>query len=225
MKSHRWLWFAALLCAGAARDARAELPRVNQKLKTNQATIRKAVVLPVLVEYRKAGLHGVEGGAEDSDRIADELYGIVRAELAARGVEVAPNPLESARTEPERAAVAALQARYDTVAVQLRKQRRFVERGRLTLDDRVARFAPAAGSDTLVFVRGRGVRRVLVSSLATTSFDVEVSLVDARSGEVLAFLVYSSVRDVAKRPKKGLVTGLRRALTRVPLPVPPPKRS
>lgn len=225
MKPLHWLLLCALVWSAAAPDAQAAPPRVNQKLKTNRAAIRKAVILPVLVDYRKAGLHGVEGGAEDSDRIAEELYGIVREELTARGVEVAPNPLEAAKTEPERAAVAALQARYDSFAVQLRKQQRSVERGALSLDDRVARFAPAAGADTLVFVRGHGVRRVLVTSIGTSSFDVEISLVDAKSGEVLVFLAYSSARDVAKRPKKGLVIGLRRALTRVPLPLHPSKRS
>jgi hypothetical protein len=87
---------------------------------------RKAVVLPAVVDYHTVSLTGVKGGTEKIDPIANSLYAAVSKskELSLRGVEVFPNPLETAKTDAERYAIADLQARYDSVRLQLRKKPR-----------------------------------------------------------------------------------------------------
>jgi hypothetical protein len=224
MRLALWLSCAALMCSISARYARAEWPRINAKLTAKQVRIHKAVVLPAQVDYRKIGLKGVEGGAGESDRIASSLYSVVSRELSLRGVEVLPNPLETAKADTERYAIADLQARYDTVGVQIRKKPQWVEHGQITLDDRVARFAPGFGSDALVFIRGHGQKRAPFGSLNTGSFSAEVALVDARTGEVLAFIRFGILRDVTKKTDPRLTQALREALHDVPLPAPPPKK-
>jgi hypothetical protein len=77
----------------------------------------------------------------------------VAAELAQRGVEVLPDPLSNARDDAARYAVADLQARFDNVAVQVRKKPTHVDKGAFTLGDRVAKFEPGAPADVLVFLR------------------------------------------------------------------------
>jgi len=223
----RWmLWFscAALLCSISAREARAEWPRINPKLKSKQVTIRKVVILPAQVSYKKVSFKGVEGGTEESDQIASTLYSVVIKELAARGVEVFSNPLESAKTDTERYAIADLQTRYDTVGAQMRKNPGWVEHERITLDDRVAKFAPGAGSDALVFVRGDGANRVPMGSLRMMPFRAEVTFVDAKTGDVLALVRFGISRDVAKKTAERLMHGLREAMHDVPLPTPPAKK-
>jgi hypothetical protein len=223
----RWmLWFscAALLCSVSVREARAEWPRINPKLKSKQVTIHKAVVLPAQVSYKKLALFkGVVGGTDESDQIASTLYSVVTMELAARGVEVLSNPMDSAKTDAERYAIADLQVRYDSVGAQMRKKPGWVEHGRITLDDRVARFAPGVGSDAIVFVRGDGANRVPMGSLRMTPFRAEVTFVDAKTGDVLAFVRFGISRDVAKKTEERLMHGLREAMQDVPLPAPPPK--
>jgi len=222
----RALWFscAALICSVSARDARAEWPRINAKLTRKQLTIHKAVVPPAQVAYKKIGFKGVEGGTEESERIAGSLYSIVSKELSLRGVEILPNPLEIAKTDAERYAIADLQARYDTVGVQLRRNPRWVEHGRITLDDRVAKFTPAAASDALVFVRRHGQNRSPIRVLRMGPFHAEVAFVDAKTGEVLAFIRFAISRDVAEKTDERLIQRLRETLHDVPLPAPPPKK-
>src|ERR1700693_1670283 len=62
--------------------------------------------------------------------------------------------------------------------------------------NRVARFAPALGFDALVFIGGRGQSRLPVATFSLAAFTIEVSLVDDRTGEVLAFVRFGLVRDV-----------------------------
>jgi hypothetical protein len=215
---------AVLACIISAVQGLAEWPRVNPKLKAQQITIHKVLILPAQVEYKRMTRKGIEGGTEESSQIAASFYTIVTNELSARGVEVLPNPLKEAKTDAERYAIADLQTRYDTVGVQLRKNPGLVEHGRITLDDRVARFVPAQDSDALVFIRGNGANGTPIGSLSMTPFHAEVTFVDAKTGEVLAFVRFGIMRDVAKKTAKRLTDGLRDAMHYVPLPLPPSKR-
>jgi len=215
---------AVLMCSICVRQAQAEWPRISPKLKDKQVTIHKVVVLPAQVAYKKITFKGVEGGTEESDQIATSLCTAVTKELGVRGVDVLPNPLDAARTDTERYAIADLQTRYDTVSVQLRKNPGWVDHGRITLDDRVARFAPGSGSDALVFVRGSGANRAPMGSLSMMPFRAEVTFVDAKTGEVLAFVRFGVYRDVANKTDERLMHGLREAMHDVPLPAPPPKK-
>jgi hypothetical protein len=216
---------AVLMCSICVRHAQAaQRPRINPELKAKQVTIHKVLVLPAQVAYKKIAFRGVEGGTEESDRIATSLYTAVTKELSVRGVDVQPNPLDAARTDKERYAIAGLQTRYDTVGVQLRKNPRWVEHGRITLDDRVARFGPATGLDAIVFVRGNGANKTPFGTLSMMPFHAEVTFVDAKTGEVLAFVRFGIFQDVAKETEERLAHDLRDAMHEVPLPAPPPKK-
>lgn len=224
MRFPLWFWGSALMFSMCARDANAEWPSINSKLKKKQVAIHQVVVLPAQVAYKKVNFFGVEGGTEESDQIASTLYSVVTKELAARGVQILPNPLDLAKADAEKYAIADLQARYDTVGVQMRKNPGWVEHGRITLDDRVARFAPGIASDALVFIRGNGANRTPFGSLSMVPFHVEVTFVDAKTGDVLALVRFGIVRDVAMKTDERLLHGLRNAMHDVPLPAAPPKR-
>jgi hypothetical protein len=224
MRLALWLSFTALVASISVRDARAEWPHINSKLRSGQGAIHKVVILPAQVDYKKIRFEGAEPRTEESDRIAGSLYSAVSKELSLRGVEVLPNPLEAARTDAERYVIADLETRYDTVGVQIRKRPGLVEQGQATLDDRVATFAPGAGSDTLVFIRGNGADRLPPVPVGRVPFRAEVAFVDSKTGEVLALVRFSSLTDVANKTDGRLASGFREALHDLPLPAPPPKK-
>ena len=196
MKRTLWLLLAALLWITCARDARSEWPRVNKKLEAKSVIIRKAVLLPALVAFRKVGVRGTEGGLPQGEQLGESFYSAVSRELVLRGIEVLPNPLERAKDDAARYAIADLQARYDNIRVQMRKKPGGVEKGQVTLDDRVAKFEPGAAADILVFIRGTGTAltpgRKAVGFAAwnwvgfgmLSQFHGEVTFVDSKTGEV-----------------------------------------
>jgi hypothetical protein len=233
MKRALWLSLAAMVLTACAHDVRAEWPHVNEKLTSREVTIRKAVLLPAQVSFNKVGARGSEGGIPEADQIGASLYSAVSKELSLRGIEVLPNPLEQAKDDAAKYAIADLQARYDNVAVQVRRKPGRVAKGRFTLSDRVAKFEPGAAADTLVFIRGAGLmftpgRKAI--ALATwgwaglvSQFRGEVAFVDAKTGEVLAFIRFSRSRDMTRKADERFRQGLREVLHDVPLPLPPPK--
>jgi hypothetical protein len=232
MKRALSLSLAAIALAACAREARAQWPRVNEKLKARKVIIRKAVLLPAQVAFNKVGTRGPEGGTPEADQIGASLYSAVSKELSRRGVEVLPNPLEEAKSDAAKYAVANLQARYDSVGVQVRRKPDRVAKGRFTLGDQVAKFEPGAAADALVFIRGAGLiltsaRRAI--ALATgnwflmSQFFGEVAFVDAKTGEVLVFVRFTLYRDATRKSDERFSQSLRRALRDVPLPLPPPK--
>ena len=106
----------------------------------------------------------------------------------------------------------------------MRKNPGLVEHGRITLDDRVARFAPGVGSGALVFLRGNGSSRGSIGSLSTTPFHAEVTFVDGKTGDVLAFVQFGIFQGVAKKTEEQLMHRMGEAMHDVPLPAPPPKK-
>src|SRR5205807_1532161 len=122
MRSAPWFSYAALLCSACAPLARAEWPHLNQKLTAKQVTIRNVVVLPAQVVFDKTGTRGSEGGISEAGQIAETFYAEFCKELGVRGVVVLPNPQAQAKDDTARYAVADVQAKYDNVAVQLRRK-------------------------------------------------------------------------------------------------------
>jgi hypothetical protein len=231
MKRAVLLAIAALACGLGAREAWGEAPHLNQKIADKKISIRKAVLLPAQVSFTKVGGKGYEGGLPAADQIAAVLYSTVSKELSLRGMELSANPLEQAKDDAAKYSVADLQARYDTVAVQLERKPKRVARGGFTLGDRVAEFEPGAAADVLVFLRGSGqlatpARTVIALAsmrFPETKFRGEVTFVDAKTGEVLMFVRFTRFRDMTTKTDERFTQSLRLALHDVPLPLPPPK--
>jgi hypothetical protein len=223
-----------ILLLGVMAYQAAAWPYLNPKVTSGKAAIRKAVVLPAQVTLTRIGAKGPEGGLPEADQIADAFYSAVAEELSHRGVEVAPNPLRNAKDDADRYTVADLQSRSDTVRVQIVKKPTGVEKGRYTLGDRVGKFEPAAGSDALVFLRGQGylptpgrkaVAIVLVNPFAATpTFHGDLTFVDAKTGEVLAFVQFTRTRNMTQKTEDRFAETLRISLQHVPFPLPPGKK-
>jgi hypothetical protein len=200
-----------------ATCAYAEWPRIRPSLKNRQVSIRTAIVLPVLVDYKQEKFfRGHEGGVKSGNEVAGKLYASIVRELIRRGVDVAPSPSETANTDTDRFALADVQTRYDTTALQFRKRPGLVEESRATLGDVVAKFASASGRDAIVFARVFAQRNLIGGA-----YHLELSFVDAKAGDVLAFLRLDFFHDAKMRTESGLDEDVSDLLTHVPLPVKP----
>jgi len=218
----------ALLCCGTAL---AEWPHNNPKLTAKKVTIRRVVLLPAHVSFIRVGTRGSEGGLPEADQIAGSFDSAVSHELSARGVEVLAH---GAASDEEKYAIADLQARYDSVAVQVRRKPGKVEKGAYTLGDRVAAFQPAASADAIVVLRGFGqtytTGRKVMAAATWNVFGIkgvfrgELALIDSRTGEVLSFVRFQRQQNMAEKAEERIAEAVRLALHDVPLPLPPPKK-
>ena len=229
------LWPVIVVCAvpAAAGIHFDGYPHLNRKLTSNRVAIRKAIVLPAEVTFEEIGTRGSEGGLPEAGQIGKSFYTAAVRELAARGVEVLPNPLEQARDDGARYAVADLQSRFNNIRVQLNKKPGQVEKGRYTLGERAVKFEPGAAADALVFLRGTGIKLTpgrtalgvaMMGWGVSPEFRGDITLVDAKTGEVLAYLRFNRSRDMTVKTGDRFADNVRRALHDVPLPAPPPKK-
>ena len=219
-----------------AGEARAQWLDVNRKLKDKKVSIHTAVLLPAQVTFQTIGAKGPEGNAAAGETIADSLYAAVSQELSARGVDILQDPRLAAKDDAAKYAIADLQTLYDNIIVQARKKAGKVKDGLFTLGDRVSSFAPGARADVLVFIRGngqvltRGGKLVtiatsgVIGSILRESFHGEITLVDAKTGEVMAFARFMRHDKITDDTDDQLAELVFDALYNVPLPIPPPEQ-
>ena len=155
---------------------------LNSRLKHPQRRINTILVLPAQATVTRSGFKGSEGLWNENDRFEDELTAVVGEELSNRSARVSATPLDQIRPE-DRSKLAEIQRGYDSVEAQILRSPGAVKTGRYSLGDQVATYGPASSFETLVFVRAEGK----LKSLNGRKFTGRLTLVDARSGEVLAF--------------------------------------
>lgn len=219
MRAALWPSCATLLVFLLAGNARADWPRINNRLAKRRVTIHKALILPPQLAYYEGSRE--QGSSQQAEQITAAMYSAVSRELTLRGVSILPNPMDTAKTEAEKFAVADLQARFDTIAVLMRRKPRWVDDGKISLDDRVAAFAPGAGSDALVFIRGASGREPNFLGTDWLSVEAEISFVDAKTGESLALITLSSMCNRRADVGMKLAKGVHKAMHDLPLPLRP----
>lgn len=175
-------------------------------------------------------MKGGESLSKESEEWAGKLGATVQHAIAETGGAVIGNFSSEAlqRNEETRQTVVRLLQKYDNIAAQMRKKPGGVEKGRFTLGDEVALLPCAADADSLAFVDGGGLIQtsgrkafdVLAGGAAgifsaQSRFEVWVTLVDAKTGQVTAFVRQSVTGEkAATNPddlfRAGLVQELKR---------------
>jgi hypothetical protein len=155
----------------------------------------------------KFGFKGSQGLWNENDRFEDDLTAIVGEELSIRSARVSATPLDQVRTE-DRNKLSEIQRRYDSIEAQILRSPGAVKTGRYSLGDQVAAYGPASSFETLVFVRGKGE----LNSLHGRNFTGRLTLVDVRSGEVLAFSQFTCDSHNWEKSAKQLKSHIRESL-------------
>lgn len=165
-----------------------------------------ALLLPPDATLMKDTVKGGQRMVDESNAWADRLRETFRSALADRGLGIAGDYSQDDVTSDEtlRQTIVLLKEKYSNVLPQMRKKSNDVKRGRFSLGDEVTLLPCAAQADIVVFIRGGGIlltggSKVLgiiaggPATLVREGSMVWFSLVDAKSGEVLAFSHLRSV--------------------------------
>lgn len=185
---------------------------VNSHDMRKGAAVRKVCVLPAEADLKRLGMKGGESLSKESEDWAAKLGATVQHAVTEAGGTVigdfSPDALQ--RNEETRQTVVRLMQKYDNIGVQLRKKPGGVEKGRFTLGDEVALLPCAADADSLAFIDGGGLIQtggrkafdVLAGGAAgifsaQSRFEVWVTLVDAKTGQVTAFVRQSETGEKA----------------------------
>lgn len=216
------LVFVILCCMFAAK---AEAQYLNPKVAEKKVTIRSAVILPAKVEITKESAKGSEMMVAESAEISGSVVEAVGQALELKKISVVPNSFEpSAMDDSRKYQLADIQTRYDALLPKLVDKSKDVKKARFTLGDEVMLLNVHKDADVLVFIRGQG--RVFTKGKTAFSiiniFDLDfpftvitVGIVDARSGEVLAFTKPLSASKVLK-DKKALKKMIEKSLKKLP---------
>ena len=217
-----------LLCCMMAH-AQAQAQYLNPKLVDKKVTIRSAVILPAKVEITKESAKGSEMMVAESAQISDGVAEAVSQALKRKNITVAANSFEPAALDDGRKyTLADIQARYDALLPKLLDKSKDVKKARFTLGDEVMLLNVHKDADVLVFIRGNGrvftKGKTAFSLINIFSFDfpftvITVGVVDARSGEVLAFTKPLSASKVL-RNKKALAKMIEKSLKKLPAAMP-----
>jgi len=218
--------FVILCCVFVNYDvAKVEAQYLHPKVVEKKVTIRSAVILPAKVEIVKESAKGQEMMVAESADISSSVMEAVGQTLQTKKITVAPNPFEaSAMDESRKYTLADIQTRYDGLLPKMLKKSDDVKKARFTLGDEVMLLNVHKDADVLVFIRGQGrmftkgktaFSLVNIFSLDFPFAQITVGIVDAQSGEVLAFTKPMSASKVLK-DKKALSKMIEKSLKKVP---------
>ena len=202
-----------------------EAQYLHPKVAEKKVTIHSAIILPAKVEIVKESAKGQEMMVAESADISSSVMEAVGQSLQNKKITVAPNPFEpAAMDESRRYTLADIQTRYDGLLPKLIKKSSDVKKARFTLGDEVMLLNVHKDADVLVFIRGQGrmftkgktaFSLVNIFSLDFPFAQITVGIVDAQSGEVLAFTKPMSASKMLK-DKKALNKMIEKSLKKVP---------
>ncbi len=222
----------ALCCAFLhvhAADVNAQY--VNTKLIEKTVTIRSATVLPAKVEITKESAKGSEMMVAESTEISANVMEAVGEVLQKKQFTVVNNSFEPASMDDTRKyTLADIQSRYDALLPKLFDKSKDIKKARFTLGDEVMLLNVHKDADVLVFIRGTGkvftkgktaFALVNIFNFEYPFIQFTVGLVDARTGEVLAFTKPLAATKVLK-DKKTLTKLIEKSLKKLPAATPAP---
>ncbi len=217
------LFLFPLLTCGAATAQ-----YLHPKLATKQTTIRNVVILPPKVQIVKQSVKGAESMIEESEQVSTAVGELVAQVLQKKKIAILSNPLPTSTRDADndrKYVLADVQSRYDALLPKLVKKPKDVRQGRFTLGDEVATLNVDKNADAIVFIRGQGTKLTkgkqifsILNPLAL-SFPfvfITIGVVDAHTGEVLAFAKPVAVGDVIGREQKVLNKPLTKSLKKIP---------
>lgn len=209
--------------------ANVQAQYLHPKVVEKKVTIRNAVILPAKVEITKESAKGAEMMVAESAEISGDVTNAVGHALQQKKIGVVANPFEpAAMDESRKYTLADIQSRYDALLPKLLNKSKDVKKARFTLGDEVMLLNVDKNADVLVFIRGQGrvftKGKTAFSIINIFSFDfpfalITVGLVDARTGEVLAFTKPLSASKVLK-DEKALNKMIEKSLKKLPAVAP-----
>jgi hypothetical protein len=202
MASSRFLFGTvtlAMLNASVAWAITGGWSYMHPKLATGEVEVHRVCLMPAEGRLSKLGMKGGEGMFKESEAWSSVLQTVVESHLKEVGVEIVPggmSPQDLEKNEELQQTVLKLQSKYNSISTQLDKHPKDTRKARFTVGDEVALLPCTTNADTLVYVHGEGqvltggkkAFGVLVFGATNSMAYLTLSLVDAKSGDILAYL-------------------------------------
>jgi len=195
--SVRSMMFALVVLFTVSGSHSVHAQFIHPKIKSNETTIRRVVVLPAKVNVVRDSMKGPEGMAAESDELSARVATMV-AEVLSKKKHVATLPTTAAASAEADAQqkynVADFQTKFDDLLPTIMKKRSDVKKGRFTMGDEVLNLNLEKDADAVVFIRGEGKKltsgktafTLLVGGMPAY-LRLQIGIVDARNGEVLLY--------------------------------------
>ncbi len=224
----------ALLILILLWPASAAAQRLHPKLKGEEFRLRRLVVMPARVQLVKSGVKGSQPMEREAAALTPILEKVVANVFEGKKFVVANGTFSGEALQNDeklKYAVADLQSKFDQLTVKLARKSKDIEKGRFTLGDQVLLLNQDDTADAFVFVRAFGQQTTkgkkafaaltlnpALMMLSIPMCFVTVTVVDARTGDVLAQAQAISTGDVIKDTDKALTKRLERSLRKLPTP-------
>jgi hypothetical protein len=222
--------FVTVLALAVIVSAEAAAQRLNPKLKAKDHAVRRVVVLPAQVQLVRSGVKGAEPMEKESAEMTPVLEQVVAKAFEKKNFSVTSGTFGPQALEGDakmKYAVADLQRNFDELFPKVMKKQKDIEKGRFSLGDQVLLLNQDDTADAYVFVRAFGQQKtkgkvafnllMMFPDLFPACF-VYVTVVDARTGEVLAHSTTATIGNVVKDTDKALGKGLDKSLKKIPPP-------
>lgn len=214
-----------LICAEAGAVTQS---RTYEGPKLTASHIRSACIMPAEGKLMKVGMKGGESMARESEDWSDTLENLVENQLKGAEVKVLPatDPLDSGASDDEvRQVLLNVEQKYQSTSTQIDRKPKDVRKSRYTLGDGVSLLPCASKSDVLVFVEGQGNvvtggRKAMglvigAPGMAVSTASLIVTLVDAKSGDVMAVVKLMTSSDFEKNSGKAFGPALDKQLKKL----------
>jgi len=214
-----------LCLVGALTRGEVRQAWLNAKLKRPPHSFHKVLIVPVQVSLNAGGIKRGLPLLTQADELGEHLDSLLAFWLTKQGASVLPDSPRADSDSSERYALVQLQRAYDTLEVTMLRHAKDVRHGRFTLGEAVTVYPRAASADTLVFMRGSGTlypRNVPGSApwgAADQVFRGRLVFVDARTGEVLVFLDFSTFGSFWKGTASEIIPRIEECSARLPRPL------
>jgi hypothetical protein len=212
------LFFIILLAPILAMGQRLH-PRLKEaKPGDAKQVISRLVILPAQVSLAKDGIKGDEPLEKEAAAATPIIEKALAKALAAKNLIVLDSPFVPEalqNNEKLKYAVADLRRNYDELNVKILKNRKDIEKGRFSLGDQVLLLNQDDNIDAFVFVNAAGQRKsggkkavglVMLSPLMFfPTYFINIGIIDARTGDALAYTQAMTTYDFGNADDKKLV--------------------
>jgi len=192
---------------------------LHPKIKSNETTIRRVVVMPAKVNVVRDSMKGAEGMAAESDELSKRVEAMV-TEVLSKKKNVTTLSASVDADSQQKYNVADFQTKFDDLLPKIMKKRSDVKKGRFSMGDEVLNLNLEKGADAVVFIRGEGKKlsggktafNLLVGGVPAY-LRLQIGIVDARNGEVLLYtdpLFRGDPTTAVDRLRKALEKGLKK---------------
>jgi hypothetical protein len=231
------LLFIILLAPAPAIGQRLH-PRLKEaKPGDVKPVISRVVILPAQVSLAKDGMKGDEPLVKEAAAATPIIEKALAKALGAKNLTVLDSPFtpEALQSDEKlKYALADLRRNYDELNSKMIKKRKDVEKGRFSLGDQVLLLNQDNDIDAFIFVTAAGQRKsggkkalgiVTLNPMDIAPlYYINAGIVDARTGDVLAYTGVTTFSDIGKEDDKKLVEILTRSLEKLPTRKPVEKK-